>query len=111
MATSFACKGSLQRNAFRQLLKDKQVRFAGYRKPHPLEDMVEIKVQTNGQKTPADAVIDVCDQTQEHISAIEQSFKVTFLSLMFQNAMLMFKNERHHNPRQGLHVQSMNPLY
>ena len=43
----------------RQLLKDAQVRFAGYRRPHPLENMVEIKVQTNGEKTPAQAVIDV----------------------------------------------------
>jgi len=45
------------------LLKDPKVRFAGYRRPHPLEDMVEIKVQTNGEKTPAEAVIDVCTNT------------------------------------------------
>ena len=27
-----------------QLLRDRRVRFAGYRKPHPLFDLVEIKV-------------------------------------------------------------------
>lgn len=29
------------------LLKNEEVKFAGYRMPHPLENMLEIKVQTN----------------------------------------------------------------
>ena len=61
---------------YRQLLKDSNVRFAGYRKPHPLEDYVEIKVQTNGNKTPAQAVIDVCNITMHHLTAIDKSFEV-----------------------------------
>lgn len=28
------------------LLKNKDVKFAGYRQPHPLEDVIEVKVQT-----------------------------------------------------------------
>jgi DNA-directed RNA polymerase II subunit RPB11 len=57
----------------RQLLKDPNVRFAGYRKPHPLENYVEIKVQTDGSKTPAECVMDVCDRTINHISSIQNS--------------------------------------
>ena len=35
-----------------QLLRDKRVRFAGYRRPHPLFDLVEFKVQSNGEVEP-----------------------------------------------------------
>lgn len=35
-----------------QLLLNPNVIFAGYRVPHPLEPRVEIKVQTDGEKTP-----------------------------------------------------------
>ena len=31
-----------------KLLKDARVRFAGYKKPHPLEEKIEVRVQTNG---------------------------------------------------------------
>ncbi len=47
---NFACITILQEdhtlgNIIRQeLLHDKRVRFAGYRKPHPLFDLVEIKI-------------------------------------------------------------------
>ena len=30
-----------------QLLRDRSVKFAGYRKPHPLENRIELKCQTN----------------------------------------------------------------
>jgi DNA-directed RNA polymerase II subunit RPB11 len=33
------------------LLKNKEVKFAGYRVPHPLDDILEIKVQTTAQDT------------------------------------------------------------
>ena len=33
------------------LLKNKDVRFAGYRIPHPLDDILQIKVQTAAQDT------------------------------------------------------------
>lgn len=44
-----------------QLLLDPRVRFAGYKKPHPLEEHVEIKVQTNGEVAAPQSVIDACD--------------------------------------------------
>jgi DNA-directed RNA polymerase subunit L len=39
--------------------------------------MVEIKVQTDGSKTPAMAVIEACDKTLNHITAIQNSFEVS----------------------------------
>lgn len=39
-----------------QLLRDKAVKFAGYRKPHPLENRIEIKCQTNDDKKPSEAI-------------------------------------------------------
>ena len=39
--------------------------------------MVEIKVQTDGSKTPAMAVIEACDKTMNHITAIQNSFEVS----------------------------------
>ena len=74
------CKGEVLSQLllrYRQLLKDTNVRFSGYRKPHPLENMVEIKVQTDGSKTPAMAVIEACDKTLNHITAIQNSFEVS----------------------------------
>lgn len=35
-----------------QLLRDETIRYAGYRKPHPLEHKVEFRVSTNGEITP-----------------------------------------------------------
>ncbi len=34
----------------------RQVRFVGYIQPHPLENKLHMKVQTNGEMTPIDAV-------------------------------------------------------
>lgn len=33
------------------LLKNKEVKFAGYRVPHPLDDVLEVKVQTTTEDT------------------------------------------------------------
>lgn len=33
------------------LLKNNEVKFAGYRVPHPLDDMLEVKVQTASEDT------------------------------------------------------------
>ena len=33
------------------LLKNKEVKFAGYKVPHPLDDVVEVKVQTSHEHT------------------------------------------------------------
>ena len=40
----------------RQLHRDKEVLFAGYKLPHPLEYCMLVKVQTRGRRTPRDVV-------------------------------------------------------
>lgn len=58
-----------------QLLKDKNVKFSGYKRPHPLEHKIEIKVQTDGQKTPIQAVYQGCGSLTEHIDQMEAAFR------------------------------------
>ena len=43
-----------------QLLSNSHVRFAGYKKPHPLEERIEIKVHTDGAVKPEQADKDAC---------------------------------------------------
>ena len=38
------------------LLRDEKIRFAGYRKPHPLENHIELRVTTNGEISPVDSL-------------------------------------------------------
>ena len=38
------------------LLRNPKVRYVAYRKPHPLENKIEIKIQTNGEITPIKAL-------------------------------------------------------
>jgi hypothetical protein len=71
--------------------------------------MVEIKVQTDGSKTPAMAVIEACDKTLNHITAIQNSFEVSRAADIFslisetyffknlhslQNALKLYKEEK-----------------
>ena len=58
-----------------QLLRDKTVKFAGYRKPHPLENKIEIKAQTTNDKKPASAIQDACADLIVHLDSIEGKFK------------------------------------
>lgn len=37
-------------------MRDEKVRFAGYRKPHPLENHIELRISTNGEVTPIDSL-------------------------------------------------------
>ena len=37
------------------LLRNPKIRYVAYRKPHPLENKIEIKIQTNGLISPLEA--------------------------------------------------------
>ena len=58
-----------------QILTDRRTRFAGYRKPHPLFDLVEIKVQSNEEAEPFQLVNDACRSLIQHVEAMETSFE------------------------------------
>ncbi|KAE9552048.1 hypothetical protein FO519_004739 [Halicephalobus sp. NKZ332] len=60
-----------------QLLKDKKVIFAGYRNPHPLEFYFLLRIQTNGEITPADALLTAITDLMSELSILEDRFRVS----------------------------------
>jgi len=78
-ATFFVAKedhtlGNLLRH---ELLRDRDVRFAGYRMPHPLQTVLEVKVQTVPGADPLNVVISALDQLQTEFELLETRFKQT----------------------------------
>ena len=49
------------------LLRNPKIRFVAYRKPHPLENKIEIKIQTNGKITPLNALREALKNLNEDI--------------------------------------------
>ncbi|KAG9242086.1 DNA-directed RNA polymerase [Calycina marina] len=43
-----------------RLVKNPKVEFCGYKIPHPLFATFELRLQTNGEKTPKEMLIDAC---------------------------------------------------
>lgn len=58
----------------RQLLKNPKVLFVGYRIPHPLEPILEIKVQTTADTTPQNVVVGELD----NLIALTKNVKMQF---------------------------------
>ena len=60
-----------------QLLKKKKndVKFAGYKVPHPLDDVVEIKMQTIDSVKPEKALDECIDSIIEDIDYIQKSLE------------------------------------
>ena len=56
------------------LLRDNRVRFAGYKKPHPLEERIEVRVQTNGEVKPEKAVVEACDKVHQELGELHSNF-------------------------------------
>mmetsp|Transcript_19409 Transcript_19409/g.21706 ORF Transcript_19409/g.21706 Transcript_19409/m.21706 type:complete len:117 (+) Transcript_19409:3-353(+) len=63
--------GNLLRYA---LLRDENVKFSGYRRPHPLENKIEVKVHTNGKVTPKEAVKRGCDSLATEFTQMRDAF-------------------------------------
>ena len=62
----------------RQLLKDPQVIFAGYKNPHPLEFKIAIRVQTaSSDYPPHEAVTNAITDLISEISLLEERFRVS----------------------------------
>uniref|UniRef100_A0A7S4I7A9 DNA-directed RNA polymerase RBP11-like dimerisation domain-containing protein n=1 Tax=Vannella robusta TaxID=1487602 RepID=A0A7S4I7A9_9EUKA len=58
-----------------QLLRDPTVIFAGYKVPHPLESHVIVKVQTNNDSTPVEAMVRAIKCLVKELDGIATSFK------------------------------------
>ena len=61
------------------MLEDKEVTFAGYKMPHPLEYRMLIKVQTKGRKTPQSVMDDTLTDLTEELEDIKEKFDVSML--------------------------------
>lgn len=60
-----------------QLLRDKEVQFAGYQMPHPLEHRCLVKIQTTSSRpTPVTAFKRCIDDLQSEFETLERKFRV-----------------------------------
>ena len=70
----------------RQLHRDKEVIFAGYKFPHPLEYHIFIKVQTMGKKSPREAFDDSLSDLIMELDDIRSKFQVRITQRRCQRA-------------------------
>ncbi len=64
----------------RQLLKDPQVLFAGYKIPHPLESKFVLRIQTTSDYSPQEAFTNAITDLISEVSLLEERFKVQWPS-------------------------------
>ena len=61
------------------LLRNPKVRFVAYRKPHPLENKIEIKIRTNGEITPLsafkEALKNLNDDIDDCVRQLDEQFQ------------------------------------
>lgn len=57
-----------------QLLLDPTVLFAGYKVPHPLENVITIKIQTDERSNPADALKRACQLLISQTMNVKKQF-------------------------------------
>ena len=60
----------------RQLLKDPQVIFAGYKIPHPLEHKFVLRIQTTPDYSPQEAFTNAITDLISEVSLLEERFRV-----------------------------------
>lgn len=59
----------------RQLLRDPNVTFSGYRHPHPLIHDITVRVQTNDASSPVEALANCLDDLSTEFDEIAQKFR------------------------------------
>ena len=57
-------------------MSNPDVLFAGYRMPHPLENKIEVKVQTNGKVKPTTAFAASLEKVMKELESIGKEFDV-----------------------------------
>ena len=56
------------------LVKSPNILFAAYKTPHPLFATIELRVQTDGEMSPKDAVIKACADIVQDLQRLDQEF-------------------------------------
>ena len=69
----------------RELHKDKDVTFAGYKIPHPLEYVLLVKLSTNGVKSPIEAGKDAIMSLKYQIADLNQQFTSELSKFPYNN--------------------------
>ncbi|KAI9772276.1 MAG: DNA-directed RNA polymerase II core subunit [Geoglossum simile] len=69
-----------------QLLRTPNVIFAGYRVPHPLFSTFDIRIQTNGEISPKDALVEACKELINKLKILDLQFKHEFAIKEAMNA-------------------------
>ena len=62
-------------NTSRQLLRDKQVRFAGYQLPHPLEHVCHVKVETTPGRAPVEVMGAAVTDLRQEVELLDRGFR------------------------------------
>ncbi|KAF7171486.1 hypothetical protein CNMCM5623_003821 [Aspergillus felis] len=57
-----------------RLLQNSHVIFAGYKVPHPLVPKFELRVQTDGEVTPKDALLAACHDLVKDLGILSREF-------------------------------------
>ena len=57
-----------------KLVKADHVLFAGYQVPHPLQAMFKLRVQTDGEVNPKEAVVQACQDLVKELQMLDQEF-------------------------------------
>ena len=57
-----------------KLAKSAHVLFAGYQVPHPLFATFKLRVQTDGEVTPREAVVQACQELVKELQMLDQEF-------------------------------------
>jgi DNA-directed RNA polymerase II subunit RPB11 len=57
-----------------KLNKSPHVLFAGYQVPHPLFATFKLRVQTDGEQTPKEAVVVACRELVAELGQLDQEF-------------------------------------
>lgn len=58
-------------------MKDPQVRFAGYKVPHPLEHKFVLRIQTTADYSPQEAFTNAITDLISEVSLLEERFKAS----------------------------------
>jgi DNA-directed RNA polymerase II subunit RPB11 len=57
-----------------KLVKSEHVLFAAYQVPHPLFATFKLRVQTDGEESPKDAVVRACQELVKELQILDQEF-------------------------------------
>ena len=58
-----------------QILRDADVKFAGYQLPHPLMNICRVKIQTSGKKSPVATFQDSVEDLQAEMETLDRQFR------------------------------------